>query len=341
VTLNAPAFVTLNPYYMEPEFILQQNQASGAFETLPGGVPKVRLGEETKLVYMKRASVRTISAASQSTANELPGVSIVLEQISTPTYRIRTRYGYDHHDVGAGAVWGLSVPQAYQLGSRQAHFQLDRDALLYGMNPANGEGILNAAGAFAINLPPDTFGNTSVVSYDNGQAAQFIDLQVGNAKDRLLQLGIGRRITILMPQRIGSQWGYNIVQLTSYQRPGAGTTSTAGVVKSVLMDNGDELVWCYDDTLQGKGAGGTDAIVIVITEIEPPENEGPIDTNVFAKVSPGNYDCTAMYMDMAAPREIISPMAGGATDTLTEQLITSGWGFRPESITIISALYSH
>lgn len=339
MTLQAPAFVTLNPYYMEPEFILQQNQASGAFDTLPGGAPKVRLAEETKVVYMKRASLRTKIAASQATANELPGVDIVLEMISTPTYRLRTRYAYDHHDVGAGGVWGMSVPEAYRLGSRQTHFQLDRDALLYGMNPVNGEGLLNAAGATAINLPPDTYGNDTVVSYDNGQMAQFIDIQVGQLKTRVLQVGIGRKITMLMPQRIAAQLGYNIVEVVQFQRPGAGTTSTAGVIKHVLMDNGDELLWCVDDTLIGKGSGGSDAFLVVITEIEPPEGE-PINTNEFAKVQPGNYDCTAQYMDMAAPREIVSPLAGGATDVLTEQLITSGWPIRPEAVLIISMVYS-
>ena len=50
---------------------------------------------------------------------------------------------------------------------RQATFQLERNMLLYGMNPVNGEGLLNAAGAVAITLPPDSSGNDTVVTYDS------------------------------------------------------------------------------------------------------------------------------------------------------------------------------
>ena len=46
-----------------------------------------------------------------------------------------------------------------------------------------------------------------------------------------------------------------------------------------------------------------------------------------------------MYMDMAAPREIPTPLAGGAIDVVFEQRATSGWGIRPEAITVISMQY--
>ena len=51
----------------------------------------------------------------------------------------------------------------------------------------------------------------------------------------------------------------HVVQLVQFQRQGAGTTSTAGTLKEILMANGDSVVWTYDDTLIGAGAGGADA----------------------------------------------------------------------------------
>jgi len=42
---------------------------------------------------------------------------------------------------------------------------------------------------------------------------------------------------------------------------------------------------------------------------------------------------------MPAPREIPTPLAGGAIDVLSEWRISSGWGVRPEAITILSAAY--
>ena len=103
--------------------------------------------------------------------------------------------------------------------------------------------------------------------------------------------------------------------------------------------NDDTVIWVYDDTLIGKGAGGHDAVLIVMPEVKKPQGS-KINTNEFAKLAPGMEACTLMYCDMAAPREIPTPLPGGAIDVLSEWRITSGWGVRPETITIISMQFS-
>jgi len=336
MTIQASAYVTVNPSFIEPEFLIQYSQASGFLSTLAGEELRPRLAEDDLIVYMKQVNLRTKMTAGTASANELPGVDISLSQISTGTYLLKCRSEYDHHDVAAGGRWGISTVEAYRLGMRQANFQLARDATLVGINPQNGEGLLNAAGAVATNLPPDSFGNTTISTYDNGQLAFYIAQQIQQLKQRTLSAGLPNFFTILAPQRILLPMEYNVVQLTQFQREGAGTTSTAGTVKSILMDNGDTLNWCYDDTLQGQGAGGADAIILVMPEVKKPE-QNKISTNVFATLAPGSNVCTTQYCDMAAPREIISPLAGGATDHVTEWRITSGWAPRSTAVTIISA----
>jgi Uncharacterized protein conserved in bacteria (DUF2184) len=335
----APAFVQVHPSYTMPETLMPYAQASGAFELLADSGPLVRLSDGDLYAYIKRMEIRTRAASGQTTYNQLPGVSFALNQISAPTYMIRTRAEYDHHDQAAMNRWGMPIDEAYRLGMRQATFQLMRNALLYGFNPTNGEGLINANGATAIALPPDVAGNDTVVTYDNGQLAFFLVQQVNNIKTRTNQLGIGRKFVFVGPQRDLGQMEYaNIVQLTSYQRAGAGTQSTAGVVKDILRDNGDTVVWAYDDTLIGKGQGGNDAILIVMPEVEQPK--GPrINTNEFAKLTPSLDACTLMLCDKAAPTEIRAPLAAGAVDIVTEQRCTSGWAVRPECITIVSAQY--
>lgn len=337
--LQAPAFLTVNPNFTEPGIIMPYAQRSGFFDCLAGGAPRVKLGEDDLVVYMKRLDLRTQMAAGTAAQNQLPGVTATFSMISTPSYLLQVRAEYNHHDVAAAARYGSALPEIYRLGMRQGHFQLLRNAGLYGFNPQNGEGLLNAAGATAINLPADSFGNVTVVTYDNGQMALFLQQQFGAIKTRTNQMGMGRKFTILGPQRVLEQFEYNVVQVTQYQRPGAGTASTAGMTKAVLMDNGDTLLWTYDDTLIGKGAGGNDAVLLVMTEVEKPRGRSPINTNVFADLTPSNDDCTSMYLDMAAPKEITSPLAGGATDVLSELRGTSGWGIRPEAITIVSMQY--
>lgn len=338
MTIQAHAWVTVNPSFIEPEFLVQTNQASGFIDLIADRALRVRLGEDDLAVYMKALNVRTKMAAGQSAANELPGVDIQATMFSTPTYLQRVRAGWDHHDLSAGARWGFAVPEAYRLGGQQAHFQLIRTANLYGFNPQNGEGLLNAPGSTAVNLPPDSNGQDTVVTYDNGEMAFFLAQEILQIKTRTYQLGLARDFTILGPQRVLGLFEYNVVQLTQFQRQGAGTTSTAGTLKEILMANGDSVVWTYDDTLIGQGANGTDAVIISMPEIQKPAGE-KINTNIFASITPGSRVMSTQYADMAAPREIISPMAGGATDFLQEMRISSGWAPRPQGLTIISMQY--
>jgi hypothetical protein len=336
----APAFITLNASITLPEVLLPYSQASGFNHTLPNADLWTRLGEGDLAAYINRADIRTKMAAGQSGYNQLPSVGIFLSYIQTATYLMQVRAEWNHHDASAMSRRGMAIDQAQRLGMRQGHFQLTRSANLYGFNPANGEGLLNTAGATAINLPPDSFGHLTASTYDNGEMAFFIISQILAMKTRTNQLGIGRKFTILGPQRTLGLFEYNVVQLTQYQRAGAGSQSTAGVVEGVGGLNGDEITWAYDDTLIGKGAGGTDAVLLVMPEIENPQPATNWNTNDWANIAPGLMACTLQLCDMVAPREITTPLAGGAVDVLSEMRITSGWGLRGECVEIISMQFA-
>lgn len=160
-----PAYQIVNPSYIMPEMILSYQQASGAFSVMASGNPLVRLADGDQYVYMKRLDIRTQVTSSQSgNANQLPSVALEARMVSTPTYMFRARAIYDHHDMAAAGNWGIALPEAQRLGTRQAIFQQMRNALLYGMNPAGGEGVLNTNGATTINLPADSGGNTTVLT---------------------------------------------------------------------------------------------------------------------------------------------------------------------------------
>jgi hypothetical protein len=45
MALLTPAYVTVNPSFMEPELLLPYNQSSGAFDCLPDAAPRVKLDE--------------------------------------------------------------------------------------------------------------------------------------------------------------------------------------------------------------------------------------------------------------------------------------------------------
>lgn len=339
MSTDASSWMMAHPSFVEPELLLQYNQKSDYIELLAGGAPRVKLGAEDKYVYLRSLGVKTKVSSGQAGANQIPSCSVTTGLASAPTYLQQVRAEYDHHQVAMAAQWGFSLAEAQRLGMRQGHYQLLRNKALFGEFPANGEGFLNATGATYITLPPDTFGNTRFSTYDNGQMALFLLSVFGALKTRTYQLGMPQRFVVLGPQQDLENWMYQgIVQLTSFQRAGGGSETITGTVEEILRRNGDEVVFGFDDTLIGAGAGGTDAIIFCMPEVKKPEGQS-YSTNEWAKLQPGFDACTLQYSDVAAPIEIPTPLPAGAIDVYSEMRATSGWAPRPEGLTILSGAF--
>lgn len=341
MSFNSAQFATINPSYIVPELLMPYSQKSGAFELLAEGAPSIRLSEGDLQVYVKTIQLRTENAAGQSAYTEVPSCGISTDLISTPTYMYKAQALYSHHDVRSAGVWGVSLPEAERLAMRQSIFQQLRSALLYGMTPSNGEGITNTPGITHVTLPPDTNGNDTVITYDNGQMAIFLLQQIVSIQTAAFQLGIPQKIVICGTQEtLGYLIEVGIVQLTSYQRPGGGTMTSAQLVKEIHEEWKNEILYVFDDTLKGKGAGNTDLIIISIPTLKVADGSEP-NTNEFAKLSPGLLASNTMYADMPAPREIYSgTMPQGFTHVTSELRSTSAWMLRPELSLLVSMQYS-
>ena len=284
-----------------------------------------------------RPTCSPASARAARGGSPMPAQTIVAHQFSSPTYLLRARAEYDHHDTQQAGVWGVALPEAQRLAMRQAIFQQTRTAALFGMGPSD-QGITNTSGATTVNLPADSNGNTTVSTYDNGQMALFLLGQIAALKTRTNLMGVGVRINILTTQEILGAWDYQgVVQLTQYQRAGAGVATTAEMVAEIAKRQGDEVTFTCDDTLKGAGAGGTDLIIMNMPEVKKPSTQSRINTNVFADLQPSMAAATLQLSDMVAPKEIQCPLPGGAVDVLSEMRITPGWTIRPETLTLISA----
>ena len=338
MAVDGTTWMMAHPSFMEPDLVLQQNQKSDFIKLFAGGAPRVKLGSEDKNVYLRQLAVRTKVASNQAAGNQVPSVSITTGLASAPTYLQQVRAEYDHHQTAMMAQWGVSIVEAQRLGMRQGHYQLLRNKALYGEWPANGEGLLSATGATYTTLPPDPYGNTRISTYDNGAMALYLLALIQQMKARMMQLGMPQRFVIIGPQQDLGIWEYQgIVQVTSYQRAGAGSATVTGTVKDILEMSGDEITFGYDDTLINAGAGGTtDAIILAMPELKRPEG-AEWNTNAFAGLEPGFMACTVMYSDVMAPIEIPTPLPGGAIDILSEMRATSGWAPRPEALTVLSA----
>lgn len=331
----------VHPSFIEPDNVMQISQKSAAFMLLPNSELRVKLSPQDLYVYIKKLKMRSSIGGGQSTPNQLSGPTFETEVTNTATYNFFSRAQYNHHDTAAAGMWDVALPEAYRLATRQTFAQNARDLLLYGMNPSLNEGLLNGIGVTSVNLPPDSNLATTFSTYDAGQFATFILGQIANIRIRMFLGGQpGNNIIVIGPQRIMTyMMSVNVVQLVNFQRDGAGSTTTSGMIQDILTKSSNSVAWGVDDTLIGKGAGGTDAIVLCLPKLtDQTEFPGP-NTNEFARLSPGFRDCTAQYADMVVPREITTPVAGGVVDVMSERRISPGWAVRPEAITILNVAY--
>ncbi|MBW8066844.1 MAG: DUF2184 domain-containing protein [Ferrovum sp.] len=333
-----PARARILPHFSEPDLIIQYSQASGAFEALEGGKTRVRLSPGDLYVYVNGIKVRTQQVSGQSAANLLPSASIIAEQYSTATYMIQSRAIYDRHDMAAAGNYALSLPTAQDYALEQGIYQQMRSGLLYGFNAANGEGLLNTPGAIAVNLPPDSSGVTTFSGYDNGEMALFLLQQMTNLQIGMYQSGFNLtdRIVIVAPQRIFLTLANQaIIDVVSYQRPGAGTSTVGQAIAEVAGSQGNRVEWFFDDTLIGKGSGGGDMVIMTIPELVTPKGT-PYNTNQFGEINPQLKAINLMYSDLPAPIKIPTPVEDGALSILQEIRVTAGWCVRPQGLYLIS-----
>lgn len=335
--MSFPAVSLVRPAHVAPGLLIAYSQNSGAFETLSGGKPRVELSTGDQYVYRNTLKVTTRAAAGQSAGNKIPSPSLVAGVISTPTYLVRSRAEFDHHDAAAAGSYNVDINQAYRLAMRQSIFQFMRMALLYGVTPSAGEGLVNTIGATTVNFPPDPAAQTTLATMATDWISSVLLKEIGALQSRINAISQdGTRIVILAPQRVLSQFNFRVVTTTNFQRPGAGSNSISGVVQDVGGWNRSEISFVADDTLVGKGTAGTDAIVITAPDVDDPNRYTTPNTNEFAKLQPGERSVNVQYVDKAAPTEIPTPIPGGGTDVVSELRVTSGWCQRPEAITILS-----
>lgn len=338
----APAIVTLNPHKMQPNIVMQYSQASGAWDVLAGAAPKVEISMNDLVVYQKQLRMTSRVHGNQAINKQLPSVSIRPEYDQMKTYNILSRAIYSYGDKEAAELWGYSLIEALRLANRQAHFQQLRNMLLFGIEPTNNEGLLNAPHATTVDLPADSEGNTTLTTYRPNELAIFLLNLISSLKIRMYLLGQPLKIVFLAPQRFLQVIEYlGIVSLTSYQIPGAGSATVSGMVQNIAgMAQGDEITWAIDDTLIGKGDNGTDAIIITSPVIKIPEARAVVDTNLFYRLTPNELSANLQFTDVAAPIEVPTPTTDGGMTTIFRMRATPGWNIRAEALTILSAKYA-
>jgi hypothetical protein len=337
-----PQRVLTTASYQEPGFIVEQAQTSGYPKLFDKGLDS-KLSPYDLAVYFKSISRRSSAQASQNEYGMLPSASIVAAQYSIPAYKLWTRsiVGVDEAAV-ASQTWGYGLMEGRRTLGHEAIYQAARTAAIFGVNPANGEGILNSPNIITGNLPPDSLGNDTFVTYDSNDLFQLLLNTVTNLIIGTFQGGLRPTIVILGPQRIiNAMVTAKIVKLTSFQRQGSGSAS-AGVSAKLQGDQADfagyNLDYQVDDTLMNSGPSGSDIVIFTIPSMDVPGAK--FNTNEFgANSQPQMKSINKMYIDAPLPREIQVPISGGATELTQISNISSGVCLRGQATNVLYVPY--
>ena len=111
-------------------------------------------------------------------------------------------------------------------------------------------------------------------------------------------------------------------------------------MKSVMEWNGKDIEFYVDNTLEGKGDGGTDGIILAIPELVD-QTDSAFNTNVFASLQPNITANIVQMCDTPEPVFKTVPLSLDNNEIMSEQKIIPAWGLRPEAITFISAKVSN
>ncbi|ELW9525926.1 hypothetical protein SIO92_000144 [Burkholderia cenocepacia] len=326
--------------FTEPGLILSYTQQSGAFNMLAGGAPDVKIDHYDQYVYQHMIEVRSAATANQAAANVMPNATFRTSYGSVPTYLLRSRAQYDHHEVAAASSWDVNLADAKRLAAYQGIFQAARNGLLFGFTPSNGEGLLNAP-ITSVPIPPDADNHTTLSTMNAPYLFDFFLKTIQDVRKRVLNVGQGvpTKVVVVSTQDIIGFLEASVVDLTSYQRIGSGVNTIKGSITDVSDWNGVDVEWHVDDNLQGQGAGGTDAIFVIVPELAP-QGKSAVSTNVFAdKLQPSYMGTARQYFGSDTPLEFTAPLSGGFLDIVYEQRMTPGWMLRPKAATLLSVKY--
>ena len=337
-----PAQIKRTPSFSDPNVVIQRSQVSG-FPALFNGLD-TKLNETDLNVYYDKIAFTTQAQASQNQTGFLPSGSIVASTYGMPVYALKTISIIDREASFSAANYNIGLMEARKLLHRQSIFQAMRQAALFGIIPSNNEGITNSPNVLKQTLPADSFGNFFQLYNPNELFVYFLNNIIVPLQRATFSGGLRPRIVMLGTQRmLLAMNNAKIVELTSFQREGAGTAS---VGSSIVLQGGQgsygyEVQFEFDDTLEGVGPGGTDILIATIPSLEN-NPETAFNTNAMsAGLVNEMTDNNKMYISGAAPVEVESPASQGATELYSYLRVTPGVAIKPEATIITYAQFGN
>ena len=326
------SIATIQPNIIDPGFV-DSYMTSTWVDALPDSTFKQNLSETTQQVLKFALGVTTNGQMGQGNAYNVPSLSYTSELMSTPVYTFNVQYSINRDAAAMAANYGADEAALQQWLAEKALFIQTMGAVIDGVNPAIGEGLLNTTDRTSeVLLASDLTGETDLDLQDKGEVRDAVFRHLNNLLQRSgMQTAKGFAIGAIGAQNIWGELNGSPIQLTSAQRAGAGTMTVWQAIEEWAERYQAKIFTGMSDKLLGKGINGTDAFVLFLHGIKR-SSMNQFDVN---KTAPVPIENNVMSIYTMPPIEEPIQQHGGLHIHVKARM-TGLWAYRGKAITVLS-----
>ena len=330
------SIATIQPNIVDPGFV-DSYIISTWVDAMPDSSFKQNLSETTQQVLKFALGVTANGQMGMGNAYNVPSLSYTSELMSTPVYTFNVQYSINRDAAAMAANYGADEAALQQWLAEKALFIQTMDAVIDGINPSIGEGLLNATDRTSVVLlASDSTGETDLDLQDKGEVRTAI---IGHLNQLLQRNGMqtakGFTIGVLANQQFWGEVHGAPIQLTSAQREGAGTITIWEAMLQWAKAYDATFQIGMSDKLLGKGINATDAAIFFLHEIKR-SSMNQLDVN---KAAPVPIENNVMSIYTMPPIEEPIPQHGGLHVHVKARM-TGLWAYRGKAITVLSYPFS-
>ena len=327
---NIPAVQRLYPSSQAPGAIIQSINFKPFWRMTNRGAINRILKPTDKAFYAMTVTPTARAVWSQDNIYGLPSCDYSVSQIQTPVIRIGNQATWTPEDNELAGEYNIPHADLLMAIQMQGLSEFMARVMFYGINSTTG--IFNTGQLMAGNLPPDSLGNSTILTYNAASLFQYFQTKFAEIK-AAMRNNVDS-IVVYTSTRIWTQIvTAKIVSLTSYQIAGAGTATVVEASSNIEGSLGMKLYFACDDNMQGvNGNANTDYIVISAVSTTPSDTLGIMkggdsewNTNEAAmRYNKQNTLSPIEMMGAGGPIKRVMPAMQGIMSYLF-QTISPGW----------------
>ena len=296
-----------------------------------------RLGDISSPMAYMTSITNTSSNASISNgwAPAVDRADFTVGQLSSLFYAINSKVDYTEEDEkGFSKLTGQSLIETLRYISEQGVNNRAHILCSYGSEDGYQQGI--ATQATKTNLPADSTGATTVVTYNPVEMVKFLTKTINEIRN--LTYDASMPTVIFAPINFVSYIETELVDFLNSANAG-GLTSIIGTMNlAQMLANKKTLVIHADDTLKGRGAGGKDAFLLVAPRITNRDKAGRFNQNLLAEGTNNALHNTLMIASVLDQIDVNPKVNRVYSETHLTKL-TSGWLIRKDTAILCTYTY--